>query len=626
MANIMSQVKLKNHTSRDGFDLSRKNAFTAKIGELLPVACIECIPGDSVEGKIQHFTRTMPINTAAYTRVREYYDWFFVPTNLLWNKFNTFVTQMVDNNQHATSIISSQVLTNEHPYFTTFQLAQGLFKRKIAGDGNSLDPLAGVNIFGYKRWELQAKLLNYLGYGDFSAIKDLPSTNQNPSMATLFRDNLKLNPFPLLAYQKIYQDYYRNSQWENANASAFNIDYISGAANSLNIPLSQVDSAIQENMLDLRYCNWNKDLFMGLLPNAQYGAASIIDTGSGNASVALNFGDTSNFTSLLRVGRANQTYNSGETIQVASSSSSVPGFYETKTSGVTAALYQGFSASEVSSLRNALGLSSTNSSVDISTSFSILALRQAEALQKWKEITQSQQQDYKNQIEAHFGVSPSEALSERCQFIDGTVSNLDISEVTNTNLVDNAAAEIAGKGVGVGQGSFKFKTKVHGYLMCIYHAVPLLDYASDGVKRTNLKTMVTDYAIPEFDQTGMVQVSTNELTNSADTNGFTADLLGYAPRYYDYKQAIDEVHGAFIDGGLGSWVAPIDKNYIDQYLASRLAESGSITYQWFKVNPAVLNPIFAQDVDSSTSTDQLLVNASFDIKAVRNLDRNGLPY
>ena len=97
MANIMSMVKLKNKTSRNGFDLGRKNAFTAKVGELLPVACIECLPGDSFDLEIQHFTRTRPVNTAAYTRIREYFDWFFVPTDLLWNKFGTVITQMTDN-------------------------------------------------------------------------------------------------------------------------------------------------------------------------------------------------------------------------------------------------------------------------------------------------------------------------------------------------------------------------------------------------------------------------------------------------------------------------------------------------------------------------------------------------
>ena len=155
----MSQLKLKNSTSRNAFDLSRKNAFTAKIGELLPVACIECIPGDKIKGRVQHFTRTVPVNTAAFTRIREYYDWFFVPTNLLWNKFNTFVTQMVDNNQHATSILNSQVLTNQHPYFTTNQLATYVNSvSKASGNVNN-----SLNIFNYNRGKLTVGRMKGLG-------------------------------------------------------------------------------------------------------------------------------------------------------------------------------------------------------------------------------------------------------------------------------------------------------------------------------------------------------------------------------------------------------------------------------------------------------------------------------
>lgn len=605
MANIMSQIKLNNHTSRDGFDLSRKNAFTAKVGELLPVCCIECIPGDKINGRVQHFTRTMPVNTAAFTRVREYYDWFFVPTNLLWNKFNTFVTQMTDNNQHATSISSSQVLTNQHPYFTTNQLATCLYSTKRAYE-QSPNTLTGKNIFGFSRYETRAKLLHYLGYGDFMTFKD-ESASVFP-FDKYFRTNANLNPFPLLAYQKIYQDFFRNSQWENAYAPAFNIDYISGAANSLNIPLSQVDAVNIDTMLDLRYCNWNKDLFMGVLPNSQYGdAASIIMSSSDDLFIPFTGNNgTSGVGSI------------GDTLQARSTTTANGNAVNLFQVGGSATnqFQQYFSPNSMAKLKSALGVDS----------LTILALRQAEALQKWREITQSQQQDYKNQIEAHFGVSPSDALSERCKYIDGSVSNLDISEVNNTNLADSNAAVIAGKGVGVGDGRINFSTDVHGYLMCIYHAVPLLDYAHDGIKRQNLKTMVTDYAIPEFDRTGMVQVPVVELTNSSDNAEFTVELLGYAPRYYDYKQAIDEVHGAFIDGGLGSWVAPVDKTYIQKYLNSRSADGASLTYQWFKVNPSVLNPIFAQDADSTNATDQLLVNSSFEISAVRNLDRNGLPF
>lgn len=585
MANIMSMVKLRNHTSRNGFDLSKRNAFTAKVGELLPVNVIEVIPGDKVKGRVQHFTRTQPINTAAYTRIREYYDWYFVPTNLLWNKFNSFVTQMTSNTQHAASITTAQGVPTTHPYFTYSQVAQYI---------NSMNQMSGnvnKNMFDLNRAQLSVKLLQYLGYGKFDTAMGTASD--------FYKENVNLNPFPLLAYQKIYQDYYRDSQWESSSASSYNVDYLTGQTQGgPQIPVSQLYAnqsiASNYNMFDLRYANWNKDLFMGLLPSAQFGDA---------ASIQMPISPTAHFEG----GRVNTESMYPSATNVVTK----PNTRDVVVEGGTQPLKVSFYGSEFERLQSQIG-----------AKFSILALRQAEALQKWKEITQSQQQDYKSQVEAHFGVSMSNAYSERCLYVGGSVSNLDISEVTNTNITGSYASNIAGKGVGVGDGSFDFSSDVHGYLICIYHARPLLDYSITGVSRTNLKTTPTDYAIPEFDRTGMVSVPLVELTNSSAVT-VTQNLLGYAPRYYEYKQAIDEVHGAFT-GDLGSWVAPVSDSYISSYING--SGSNGINYQFFKVNPGTLNPIFARNVDSSVSSDQLLVNASFDITAVRNLDRNGLPY
>ena len=583
----MSMVKLKNSTSRNAFDLSRRNAYTAKVGELLPVACIECIPGDKIKGRVQHFTRTIPVNTAAYTRIREYYDWFFVPTNLLWNKFNSFVTQMTNNSQHAASLYSTLKLGDTHPYLSTNQVASYI---------NQMHAQLKTNMFGFSRAELSAKLLNYLGYGDFS--KALVSTTGQ------YKYDANLNPFPLLAYQKIYQDYFRNSQWEDSAANTFNLDFMpSTNTSSYNINTSLLTSSEvinNDNLFDLKYCNWNKDLFMGVLPSAQYGASATIQAPTAES-----------FQYVFNV--------SGQNTALASSSTLTTGGSITNIDGIDTRKLIDAGTKIATNVMSKEQLQQLQSSI---ANFSILALRQAEALQKWKEITQSQQQDYKAQIEAHFGVSMSDAYSERCKYVDGSVSNLDISEVTNTNITGDNASDIAGKGVGVGDGSINFESNVHGYLICIYHATPLLDYALTGINRTNLKTTATDYAIPEFDRTGMVSVPVVELTNSSNLS-INFEHLGYAPRYYEYKQAYDEVHGAFRNT-LGSWVAPVSDNYLTTYLNGRTALS--LDYKFFKVNPATLNPIFAVEADSSVDTDQLLINASFDITAVRNLDRNGLPY
>lgn len=584
MANIMSLQKLKNNPSRNGFDLSRKVAYTAKISELLPVECIECIPGDSFKIRKQHFTRTMPVNTAAYTRIREYYDWFFVPTNLLWNKFNTFVSQMTDNAQQATSIADNAVIPNQHPYFTSTQIETYLQKVRPLPITEDTNPNTSerYNIFGYDRALQTAKLLQYLGYGNYyNAAGD--NTQDAIGLSTV------LNPFPLLAYQKIYQDYFRNSQWENSYAPSWNVNYLDS---SVQIPVEDVALDV-ENMFDLRYSNWNKDFFMGLMPNSQFGSPASVD--------------------------------------VSSFSGTVPAYITTSTTSGQLGIDTG--GRIVSNSNAAWRLSIIDSlPYTLTSSYTILALRQAEAAQKWKEITQSTQQDYKAQMEAHFGVSLSDAYSERCKFIDGQVSNLDISEVVNSNLAADDSAVIRGKGVGVGDGYINFETKVHGYLMCIYHAVPLLDYQISGVRKRNLKTLATDYAIPEFDKTGMVKVPFIELynTNSDIIETVSQIQLGYAPQYYEYKVNYDEILGGFVNGGLTQWVAPFDDSYLTTYFQNLSdLNISELTYHFFKINPGVLNPIFVNQITQLTSGnayDQLLINCSFDVKAVRNLDRNGLPY
>lgn len=614
MANIMTMKKLQNKTSRNGFDLSRMNRFTAKVGELLPCACIECIPGDSFNIKTKHMTRTMPLNSAAFTRIREYYDWFFVPTNLLWNKFNTFVTQMGNNNQQAVSITESSIVSDEHPYFTSSQIGdyiQGVAQSEVAN-----------NAVGFSRADNSLKLLEYLDYGTWYR------TNGDSSFLS---GTHKLNPFPLLAYQKIYSDYYRNSQWEDSFAPAFNINYINGNNVAMTVPSSQEQIlASPYTMFDLHYANWHKDYFMGLLPNSQYGDIASVNIGSAelpNATTAQlemlvqteaghSFTDNNNLDYKVGLSpdfiynKDNQTIAQGLRAQ----------YGQTRTNQ----LYQYLSSSMVKKLRDAMGIDASS----LSGAFSILALRNAEAMQKWAEITQSQQQDYQSQVDAHFGVKVSDAYSERCTWIGGGDSTIDVSEVMNNNLDSNlSVASIRGKGVGTSDDFCKFETKVHGYLMCIYHAVPLIDYGLNGIPRRNLKTKVTDYAIPEFDKTGMVSVPTTEFyipsVGRPSPEFDLPELMGYAPRYYDYKTSFDTVKGAFLHGGLQQWVAPITPEYL---LSQGFTESGDIDYNFFKVNPSFMNPIFANPAGDKVDSDQLLVNTYFDIKSVRNLDRDGLPY
>lgn len=578
MANIMSLKSIRNKPSRNGFDLSFKKNFTAKAGELLPVMVKEVLPGDTFKINLKAFTRTQPVNTAAFARIREYYDFFFVPYDLLWNKSNTVLTQMFDNPQHSVSIDPTKnfVLNGEMPYFSSSQISGYLYY--LNNDSSLIN--YKVNYFGYNRANCSVKLLEYLGYGNFESYLS-NSWDSTPLMA-----NLNQNIFGLLAYQKIYSDFYRDSQWERISPSTFNVDYLDGSNmsldNTLSLPFYQ-----NYNFFDLRYCNWQKDLFHGVLPHQQYGETSV-------ASI------TPNVTGKLTLSNFS-TVGTSPTTASGTATKNLPAF-------------------------------------DTVGDLSILVLRQAEFLQKWKEITQSGNKDYKDQLEKHWGVSVGDGFSELCTYLGGVSSSIDINEVVNTNITGSAAADIAGKGVGVANGEINFNSNGrYGLIMCIYHCLPLLDYTTDMLDPAFLKVNSTDYAIPEFDRVGMQSMPLVQLMNPLQSFANASGLvLGYVPRYIDYKTSVDQSVGGF-KRTLNSWVVSYGNESVKNQVtlpddappvepSAPVPSVAPMNFTFFKVNPNCLNPIFAVEANSDMSTDQFLCSSFFDVKAVRNLDTDGLPY
>jgi len=615
MASYTGMSNLQNRPHRSGFDIGRKNAFTAKAGELLPVYWDISMPGDKYKFDVEYFTRTQPVETSAYTRLREYFDFYAVPLRLLWKSAPTVLTQMQDINQiQALSFTQNLSLGAYLPSLPLNFFYQALSRL----NGNSVNPGNSSslnNMFGFNRGDLGYKLLSYLGYGN--VILNTPSSGNRWWSTTLkyeasspytqaYIQNNVVNVFPLLAYQKIYQDFFRWSQWENANPSSYNVDYFSGVDPYLVSSMPSVDSAYwkSDTMFDLKYCNWNKDMLMGVLPNSQFGDVAVLDIdNSGKPDVVLGLGNSN---SKLGIASA-----------VTSNASPVPLF--------------------------ALNASSTNSipvsstlRVDLSSlksQFTVLALRQVEALQRWKEISQSGDSDYREQIRKHFGVSLPQALSNLCTYIGGISRNLDISEVVNNNLAaESDTAVIAGKGVGAGNGSFTYTTNEHCVIMCIYHAVPLLDYTITGQDGQLLVTDAESLPIPEFDNIGMEVLPMTQIFNSPRASIVNLFNAGYNPRYFNWKTKLDVINGAFTTT-LKSWVSPVTESLLSGWFGFGYNEGDVnkqnkvvLNYKFFKVNPSVLDPIFGVAADSTWDTDQLLINSYIGCHVARNLSRDGVPY
>ena len=615
MASYTGMSNLQNHPHRSGFDIGRKNAFTAKVGELLPVYWDISMPGDKYKFNVEYFTRTQPVETSAYTRLREYFDFYAVPLRLLWKSAPSVLTQMQDINQvQALSLTQNLSLGTYLPSIKLSTL-YGVLYRLNGGVSNPGNDKGFKNLFGFYRSDLSWKLLSYLGYGNIAQSAPVSGNRwwstslkheTSSSYSQAYVQNNYVNVFPLLAYQKIYQDFFRWSQWENANPTSYNVDYFSGVSPDLVDSVPSSDSGYWKSgtMFDLRYCNWNKDMLMGVLPNSQFGDVAVIDGGSSSVPDVI-------------LGKGSSKSPVGVASAVSSNAAQVPFF----------ALQ--------ASASNTIPVGSTLR-VDLSSlqsQFTVLALRQAEALQRWKEISQSGDSDYREQIRKHFGVNLPQALSNMCTYIGGISRNLDISEVVNNNLAaEGDTAVIAGKGVGAGNGSFTYTTDEHCVIMCIYHAVPLLDYTITGQDGQLLVTDAESLPIPEFDNIGMEVLPMTQIFNSSKASIVNLFNAGYNPRYFNWKTKLDVVNGAFTTT-LKSWVSPVTESLLSGWFGFGYNEGDVnentrvvLNYKFFKVNPSVLDPIFGVSADSTWDTDQLLVNSYIGCYVARNLSRDGVPY
>ena len=601
----MSMKSVRNKPTRSGYDLTQKINFTAKAGSLIPVWWQPLVPFDDINVHVSSFVRTQPLNTAAFARMRGYFDFYFVPYRQMWNKFPTAITQMKTNLLHASGpvLIDNSPVSDELPYFTAEQVS-----RYIVSLADS------KNQFGFYRAWLVCIILEYLGYGDFYPyIVQSAGGNGKTWDTSPMLSNLKFSPFPLFAYQKIYADHNRYTQWERSNPSTFNIDYVSGALETLQMDFTVEGFKDSFNLFDMRYCNWQRDLLHGTIPQAQYGEASVVPLG-GEMSVIPESTDVSS-----PIFTANRDVD-GQYVGLKRREAT-PGYNLVGIDDNTLLTWNS-PGLKVSAATNSLSLS-------------VLALRRAEAAQKWKEVALAAEEDYPSQIQAHWGQSVSQAYSDMCIWLGSVNIDLSINEVVNNNITGDNAADIAGKGTMSGNGGINFNSKgEYGILMCVFHVLPQLDYITSAPHFGTTLTNVLDFPIPEFDKIGMEQVPVIRGMNpvKGDTGFPVSDKLyfGYAPQYYNWKTCLDKSLGEF-RRSLKTWLIPFD----DQQLVAADSvdfpnnpnvEEDSVKAGFFKVSPSVLDNLFAVKADSDLNTDQFLCSTSFRVNVVRSLDPNGLPY
>lgn len=659
-SNIMGLHGLKNKTSKNSFDLSHRNLFTAKVGELIPCSVFELNPGDTINLDTSYFTRTAPLDSAAYTRLRENVQFFFVPYSQLWKYFDSQVMNMTstpngaDISRVATGLTSNSKITTQMPFVQYKALHEELTAlANSAIDSLDTNNYIKDNLFnnGEYRWSCSAKLLQMLGYGNFPEqnfsvskgqtkykLDSLGNSDHNQA-SNYF--NLNLSIFRLLAYHKVCNDHYTYRQWQPYNAYLCNVDYLvpdkSGSLDISSLLPWKNNLSGKDNLtlLDMRFSNLPLDYFNGVLPTPQFGSESVVNLNLGHASgTATINGSTSGAVYPFGDNMASYLHDSVDDSVVRAGSA-----FTSDTNGIFMANTPSGQKSVSLHTHHTHPLSAVaNVDTSLSGNLSIAAFRQATALQKYKEIQLANDSDFVSQIEAHFGVTPkhSDTVS---YFLGGASSMIDINPQVNSNLADwTQSNAIKAAPIGQGHGKIKFTADTYGIVLGIYRCVPVLDYAHVGVDRTLLKTDASDFVIPELDSIGMQQSVVGEIMMpsyfdnlhgdpivvAGGTIHKPTDSFGYAPRYAEYKTSFDRFNGEFCFS-LSNWVTGLDLNRLNQLLRSKNLPT-TLAPELFNCRPDLVKSIFLNQKTLLTSDDNLFVGLVNIAYVIRRLSRYGLPY
>ena len=473
------------HLPRHGHNLSHDFAFTSPVGYLLPVEHDFLYPGDSVSLDFSMQTITNPLEKPCMSGITEHIDVFFVPLR----KLRTVAPEVITNvDDLPTSFVTSQQVKNAAWVFPTASLrdygdfAEQLIESAIHGASTIQKAVESTKEAFNEDLFPTLRLLEHLGYNP-----DIFTDVSQSWRADDYQPQVSL--MMLCAYQAIYYDYYRLSNFFSNVVRAYNLDYVD---------LSPIDLYA---IVQLHRRPYKRDYFKNIEPSPLQNSLGVLfDAGQ-------------------------QTFNN---------------------------VNQWLFDTEYRVLDNELDINDNptqvNTGVDGTTTVSI---RTAFAIEKLLRVSQRAGKHYDDQVLAHFGVKVDRGIANEVYYLGSHTQKIDFGMVVSqASTEDSPLGNLAGRGYSVNNKNnrtIKFKAPCHGVLMAVYSAEPDLMYHT-GLDKIHTLSDIYDFPLPEFDKLGMQPLFGYERRAAAD---FASERLGWQFRYANFKQRYDRCTYAFTYGDYG---------------------------------------------------------------------------
>lgn len=487
---------------------------------------------------------------------------------------------------------------------------------------------------GYPLLPSYVRFCDLFRYGAMPYIGE--SINVNEFNASMY--GYEANLFYFLAYQKIYQDHFLDSNFENVNPLSYNVDDLFSTDNMQSKFDLKVDVKSFDRALDIfspRYVKYNKDLLSNIHPSPLF-----VDD----------------------VSQTIKTY-------VGSNPSLLNG--------------QPMSSYEMQNSPDSAVMSHRNG---VYTTISAAQLRNLFAFEKMQQISSRAPKTYKGQMLAHYGVNVADDMTESI-YCGGFQKVLEVNPVIATS--DGQAADSStnfgqqGSYIDTGQsGHVNFDAKEHGVLMCVSWFSPSSLYDSDGIDAFNVKFAREDYFVPEMEDLGMQPIDFSRLLppwaslsdyRLPDMSGaveeyyskhqtdvkaaydklyrnsrlsdhgralgiksskFPAEkVYGWQPRYHEYKSGADYVHGEFKTGRSMQVLTLHRPTPFNYQLGIGMIKGRDFPNKNFNgvpagflfVDPACTNEVVEVNYDGTEKTDPFRISTEFNVSYISDMSVSGMP-